>query len=126
MARRKEVHFFDDESPFENGSPDEVPYHEAFSPTDPAQLLGESTPAYMYWTDALRRIWRYNPAMKLILLLRNPIERAYSHWNMARLENVDRLSLMTDREREFLRRTFEFEIRGLERLLAWDCRHWLS
>ena len=30
--------------------------------------------------------------MKLILILRNPIERAYSHWNMQRDRGYDTLS----------------------------------
>jgi hypothetical protein len=38
----------------------------------------------MYWYDAPKRIWQYNPNMKLIMILRNPIERAYSHWNLTR------------------------------------------
>jgi hypothetical protein len=32
----------------------------------------------------------------------------------------------TSEEREFLRRTFEYEIRALERMLGWDCFSWLS
>lgn len=38
----------------------------------------------MYWRDAPCRIWRYNTAMKVIVVLRNPVERAFSHWNMER------------------------------------------
>jgi hypothetical protein len=30
----------------------------------------------------MARIWAYNPAIRLILCLRNPVERAYSHWAM--------------------------------------------
>ena len=30
----------------------------------------------MYWNDAPKRIWEYNPNMKLICILRNPMERA--------------------------------------------------
>lgn len=56
--------------------------------------LGEATPIYMYWYAAPKRIWRYNPEMKFIIILRNPIERAYSHWNMQRDKNIHNLSFL--------------------------------
>ena len=34
----------------------------------------------------MQRIRDYNPSIKLIVLLRNPIDRAFSHWNMKRDE----------------------------------------
>lgn len=82
MADKKEVHFFDIEAAFANGSPDYNRYHAAFNPTHEHRVIGEATPIYMYWDAAPKRIWEYNPEMKIILSLRNPIERAYSHWNM--------------------------------------------
>ena len=30
----------------------------------------------------MKRIYDYNSNIKLIIILRNPIERAFSHWNM--------------------------------------------
>ena len=36
----------------------------------------------MFWKDSMKRIYDYNSKIKLIIILRNPIERAYSHWNM--------------------------------------------
>jgi hypothetical protein len=36
-------------------------------------------------------MWEYNPDLKLIVILRNPITRAYSHWNMQRSRNVEPL-----------------------------------
>jgi len=92
MANGKEVHFFDNEQVFAEKRVDYAHYHAAFSPTPSHQFIGEATPIYMYWHDATRRIWQYNPEMKVIALLRNPIERAYSHWNMERSRNVEPLS----------------------------------
>jgi hypothetical protein len=34
-------------------------------------------------------MWEYNPQLKIIVLLRNPITRAYSHWNMERSREAD-------------------------------------
>ena|SRR5450755_1220153 len=81
MSTVKEVHFFDTEEFFASGDVDYTRYHARFNPTARKRLLGEATPIYMYWEAAAHRIQRYNPTMKLILLLRNPVTRAYSHWN---------------------------------------------
>jgi len=82
MAARKEVHFFDNEKHFTGGRVDYSTYHSFFKPGSLHTICGETTPAYMYWLAAPRRIWEYNPEAKLIVILRNPVERAYSHWNM--------------------------------------------
>jgi hypothetical protein len=91
MARTKELHFFDNEYNFINNV-DYSKYHSSFENSRKETLKGESTPAYMYWYAAPRRIWEYNPRMKLIVVLRNPIDRAFSHWNMQRDRNADNLS----------------------------------
>src|SRR5690606_10116484 len=66
-------------------------------------LHGEATPIYMYWRDAPRRIYQYNPAIKIIITLRNPIERAYSHWNMERARNADTASFIDALHSESMR-----------------------
>src|SRR3954470_22890344 len=71
MAEPKEVHFFDTETHFAGGPVDYAPLHACFRP-QPGQVLGEATPITMYWDDAPRRVWEYNPAMKLVCVLRNP------------------------------------------------------
>ena len=43
-------------------------------------LRGESTPFYLYNRDARRRIAVDNPDAKLIAVLRDPVDRAYSNW----------------------------------------------
>jgi hypothetical protein len=82
--KKKELHFFDNDRFFAVEPVDYAFYHRAFDPRPPQRLLGEVTPAYMHWPTAAERIARYNPAMQLILVLRNPITRAFSHWNMSR------------------------------------------
>lgn len=76
----KEAHFFDDEERVDWARPDYGRYHELF--VDDGRLWGEATPIYLYWPNCLERIAAYNPAMKLILLFRDPVERAWSHWKM--------------------------------------------
>jgi sulfotransferase family protein len=93
MAKVKEVHLFDDDQTFFQRSLDGyAAYHRLFAPRSSTQLIGEITPAYMYWNDAPRRIWEYNRAMKLIAVLRNPITRAFSQWNMQRHVGIEPLA----------------------------------
>ncbi len=87
MAKRKEVHFFDKVE-----LPDYSHYHAFFSPKKHHKVLGEATPIYMYWDNAPERIHEYNSQMKLIVVLRNPVDRAYSHWNMTRNRGQEPLS----------------------------------
>ncbi|MCB0165884.1 MAG: sulfotransferase domain-containing protein [Anaerolineae bacterium] len=82
MTKKKELHFFDNDARFTGTSVDYTRYHAFFSPNLQQRLCGEGTPDYMYWYSAPRRIWEYNPAMKIIIILRNPIDRAFSAWNM--------------------------------------------
>ena len=45
-------------------------------------LSGEATPRYLHYPHAPKRIFSMLPNVKLIVLLRNPIDRAYSHYQM--------------------------------------------
>ncbi|MDB5463803.1 MAG: Sulfotransferase [Phenylobacterium sp.] len=80
LSRVKEVHFFDDEGQ-DWACPDYGAYHANFDPFD-GRPRGEATPIYLYWPGSLERIRAYNPAIKLIVMLRDPVERAWSHWKM--------------------------------------------
>ena len=101
MAKTKEVHFFDTESNFE-GEVDYKLYHQNFESSQ-GKIRGESTPIYMYWHDSIKRIYEYNPEMKIIAILRNPTERAFSHWNMERDLGSDNvpfdIAIKTENER---------------------------
>lgn len=78
----KEAHFFDDETGVDWSAPDYGPYHALFGDGRPGTLRGEATPIYLYWPHSLERIAAYNPAIRLILVFRDPVERAWSHWRM--------------------------------------------
>jgi hypothetical protein len=92
MAEQKEPHFFDRDRNFEDGEPDYRKYQAYFQPSGRQWLLGEATPTYTYVPEALPRLSAYNPKAKIIVILRNPITRAYSHWNEARSEKRDLIS----------------------------------
>jgi hypothetical protein len=83
LAEKKEVHFFDRDALFAGGDPDWAEYHAHFVPgAGDGRVWGENTPVYLYWEPVAERIVRYNPAMRLLAVLRDPVDRAFSHWQM--------------------------------------------
>jgi hypothetical protein len=88
LSNVKETHFFDDEQ-LDWADPDYRAYHARFAPFD-GRPRGEATPIYAYWPGSLERIAAYNPAMRLILVLRDPVERAWSHWRMEFARGAER------------------------------------
>ncbi len=103
LPDREEMHFFDDEEIFSRPVDYEV-LHRHFRPigrstrllfaTARQAIAGESTPSYLYWEPAMERIWNYNPKIKLVVQLRNPIDRAFAHWNMQRFKGREPLDFM--------------------------------
>ena len=55
-------------------------YESLFDPAPPGNLRGESTALYLYHRPALRRIAEAVPKAKLVAILRDPVDRAYSNW----------------------------------------------
>jgi Sulfotransferase family len=55
-------------------------YEALFAPAPPGTLRGEATPFYLYSRPAQLRIHQLVPEVKLILVLRDPIDRAHSNW----------------------------------------------
>ena len=84
----KELHHFDDEA-VDWSAPDHAGFHARFDGLSGRARLGEATPIYTYWPGSLERIARYNPAMRLVVLFRDPVRRAWSHWRMERARGFD-------------------------------------
>jgi Sulfotransferase domain len=95
-ALHKEVHFFDDH--FEQG----MRWYRAQFPTATQKYLvehvgkrqfmtGESSPYYLFHPRIPERVAAALPAVKLIVLLRNPVDRAYSHHWLSTHEGHERL-----------------------------------
>ncbi len=80
-AIQKEVHFFD--THFNKGI-DWYLAHFPAIPTDKNLLTGEASPNYMYFQRAAKQLFNYFPNTKLIVVLRNPIDRVVSHYYMAK------------------------------------------
>ena len=76
---RKEIKFFDIH--YLQG----LGWYRAHFPTrfkmKSGMLTGEATPYYIFHPAAPERVAKVLPNVKLIVLLRNPVDRAYSHYN---------------------------------------------
>lgn len=91
MASRKEPHFFDNEA-MNWQSPDYGLLRQFFDWSATDVVRGEATPIYSYWPNAIERLHAYNPGTKLIVGLRHPAYRAFSHWRMETTRNDESLS----------------------------------
>ena len=101
----KEVHFFDDH--YKEG----LNWYRAQFPSTLQKyytenirkehfLTGESSPYYLFYPPAPRRIAQVVPNAKLIVLLRNPVDRAYSHHWLVTLEGKEKLPFAEAIQRE--------------------------
>lgn len=73
----KEAHFFDRDERWSLGVDW---YRERFSAHGGAKWVGEATPTYMASPVAAERMARLLPGARLIAVLREPVDRAYSHY----------------------------------------------
>ena len=99
FAAKKECHFFDQDKYFQDSEVNYSVYHKNWTHVllnpkkrNTCKVYGEATPIYMYWELCTQRIKVYNPKMKLIFILRNPVDRAYSQWNMFTQQGKESLS----------------------------------
>ncbi len=91
MSSLKEVHVFDAPEYSGDWSPADIdgryrPHfaHCRFNGLPGEPLLGEATPVYAFLDDVPADLRRYNPDLKVIVLLRDPVDRAVSHYYMER------------------------------------------
>lgn len=83
-SRPKEVRFFDNEENYAKGL---KWYRRAFKDvTKPFKkgIYFEATPEYMYRSKVAERMHEFNPDMKIVMILREPVARSFSAWNMYR------------------------------------------
>jgi hypothetical protein len=67
-------------------------YLQLFREVKNEDFLGEVSTGYLYSKVAAKEIYDFNPDAKIIIVLRNPVQRTYSHWKMnvaSGVENID-------------------------------------
>lgn len=96
FSPRKEMHFFDFERRYRGGAPEAINgYHAAYAGHEQTRYWADCTPVYMYWPVVAQRLAQYNPAARILVLLRDPADRAISHWNMDHRRDVEPKSLLS-------------------------------
>lgn len=93
LGDQQEMHFFDDETVFSK-PPDYDLLHRHYPLVAASVVAGECTPSYLYWKPAAERMHQYHAGIKLIALLRNPVDRAFAHWNMQRFKGREPLDFL--------------------------------
>ncbi len=104
-AFRKEVHFFDRTSRlgtlrYRAHFPTSAQRRRARRDRGSDLVTGEATPYYLFHPLAPKRVRRTVPRAKLIALLRNPVDRAYSHYHHEERRGTEPLSFEEAVERE--------------------------
>lgn len=92
LPERKEAHVFDAPGFDESWDVEQINrrYERHYRSASGPELHGDATPIYMFHPRLVARIARYNPAMRWIVVLRHPVERALSHHAMERGRGEDR------------------------------------
>lgn len=78
FSKIKEVHYFSIEELHRRG---EAYYHSFFSKCQGETVLAAADTYLLMDYEAIERIHAYNPDMKIIVMLRDPVSRAYSSYN---------------------------------------------
>jgi len=90
LPQHKELHFFD------LNYQKELSWYKLFFPYKWSnKKSGEASPYYLFHPHAAQRIKDICPQIKLIVLLRNPVDRAYSHYQMQKRKGTETLSSFT-------------------------------
>jgi hypothetical protein len=112
MATPKETHFFD--LNYENGM--SAYWEQYFAQYRFELAVGEATPSYYFLPFVAKRIFRECPDARLILILRNPVARAYSAWWMLYTQGVVHESFNEAIENNLCDRRINFSGENGERL----------
>ncbi|MEM7312307.1 MAG: sulfotransferase domain-containing protein [Planctomycetota bacterium] len=98
----KEIHYFD------LNFTKSIDWYQAFFPKE-CEITGEATPYYMHYPHSIRRISETLPSVKLFILLRNPVDRAYSAYQHQIWKKRETLSFPDALKHEAARTDGEFE-----------------
>ena len=87
QAQKREMHFFDDEDNYSLG----IEWYRKKMPYSfPDQITIEKTPAYFIEEKAPERIYKMNSTVKLLLIVRDPTERAISDYTQIHVNRLEK------------------------------------
>jgi hypothetical protein len=95
LPSNKEAHVFDQPGfdPAWTAQDIDRQYAAALPADAAGHLCGDATPIYVFHPWLVERIARYNPRMRWIVLLRDPVERALSQYHMEHARGTERWRL---------------------------------
>ncbi len=95
MSLPKEAQLFSGPEYSSNWSPQEIDrrYAPWFRHCLDTEVRGEVTPIYLFFPEVAAQLKRYNPELKLVVLLRDPVERAISNYYMQRARGKEKAPL---------------------------------
>lgn len=82
QPRKKEVSFFCSEDRYVQGFEHYLSFFPPRPVLDPGCITFDASPMYLYHARCAERIAQHLPDAICLVLLRDPVERAYSAWNM--------------------------------------------
>ncbi|MBO0320980.1 sulfotransferase [Muricauda sp. CAU 1633] len=94
----KETHFFRDDEKYNLGR---AHYFKKYFSARESDFLGEIDPEYSYFTECAQRIKEtLGDSIKFLFILRNPVDRAYSHYLMTKRRGYEELGFIEALEKE--------------------------
>ena len=88
MSSQKEPDFFSDKSLqkqklyYAKNRIDTIEKYNSLFQREDVILRGDASVSYLFYEDVPHKLIQYNPDAKIIIMLRNPIDRAFSHYLM--------------------------------------------
>ena len=67
-------------------------YRDLFATSPPGAVLGEASPLYLFADQAAARIRHHAPEARLVVVLRNPVDQAFSHFMYATKQRIEPLT----------------------------------
>lgn len=102
LAQGKEAHVFDDPAHLNASGHSQASfaqldaaYAKKFADARQQQYWCDATPIYAYWSQLLPAISAYSAQAKVILMVRDPVERAISHYMMERARGIEKREMLT-------------------------------
>ena len=92
---------------------DRLVYYNLYKGAQSSKILADASPSYLWDPNAAQKIHKHHSYAKIIILLRNPVERAFSHYLMDVKEGIQA-------EREFIE---AIEKDNLTRPKVWGKAH---
>ncbi len=87
MSEQKEIHFFDNEKHYNKGK---AHYASFFSEGYAGEkVIGEISPDYMQFAQVPKRIKSCLGPIKIVIILRHPVDRSYSQFNFHKMLKLE-------------------------------------